>query len=68
MGRWVIKGLVAFSVLISAYMVSSQLLFEYGQDKTADEWCKAHNLATYNQLRSRDICIDPKTRVAVIPE
>ena len=68
MDRWFVKGLVIFAVLLSTYLVSSQLLFEYGQDKTADEWCKAHNLATYNQLRSRDICMDPKTRVAVIPE
>lgn len=68
MARWIVGGLVALAFVISVYLTATQLMFEAGQDKTADEWCKAHNLATYNQLRARDICMDPKTRVAIIPE
>lgn len=62
------KLLIALAVAFAAYLVISELMYENGVDKSADEWCKAHHLSTYNQLRARDICMDPKTRVAVIPE
>lgn len=54
--------------ILGVVLVGSQILAEAQQDKTADAWCAEHHLRTYTQIRARDICLDPKTRIAYIPE